>query len=262
MGSHADASGRAGRITSVRWNIVDQSSSVLVTPLRLVSFSDGSGFFATAERYSAAIVCAGGWPARRRQDERRGDPGVPRSGPRPPGRVDQRRRHAASRDDVVRDARRRDRVLDLRQVAEDREPAARSTTVGPRRDGRGLRAAEGRVDPGSGRARRRSRRGAALRRSRLRALLGTAERHGARGRAGDGRQARRRRRETGEDPELGPQQVGGCVLMGEMVTFPSNGGQAEGYLAVPGAGQGPGVVVIQEWWGLNQQIKEVCDRYA
>lgn len=50
--------------------------------------------------------------------------------------------------------------------------------------------------------------------------------------------------------------------MGEMVTFPSNGGQAEGYLAVPESGQGPGVVVIEEWWGLNQQIKEVCDRYA
>ena len=50
--------------------------------------------------------------------------------------------------------------------------------------------------------------------------------------------------------------------MGEMVTFPSNGGQAEGYLAVPEAGQGLGVVVIQEWWGLNQQIKEVCDRCA
>jgi carboxymethylenebutenolidase len=50
--------------------------------------------------------------------------------------------------------------------------------------------------------------------------------------------------------------------MGEMVTFPSNGGQAEGYLAVPDAGRGPGVVVIQEWWGLNDQIKEVCDRFA
>src|SRR5256885_5395313 len=50
--------------------------------------------------------------------------------------------------------------------------------------------------------------------------------------------------------------------MGEMVTFPSNGGQAEGYLAVPDSGSGPGVVVVQEWWGLNQQIKEVCDRYA
>ena len=50
--------------------------------------------------------------------------------------------------------------------------------------------------------------------------------------------------------------------MGEMVTFPSNGGQAEGYVAVPEAGSGPGVVVIQEWWGLNDQIKEVCDLYA
>src|SRR5207249_7965945 len=68
-GTHADASGRAGRITSVRWNIVDQSSSVLVTPFRLVSFSDGSGFFATAERYSAAIMCAYGRPSRRHQDE-------------------------------------------------------------------------------------------------------------------------------------------------------------------------------------------------
>jgi carboxymethylenebutenolidase len=50
--------------------------------------------------------------------------------------------------------------------------------------------------------------------------------------------------------------------MGEMVTFPSNGGDARGYLALPYNGQGPGVVVIEEWWGLNQQIKEVCDRYA
>lgn len=50
--------------------------------------------------------------------------------------------------------------------------------------------------------------------------------------------------------------------MGEMLTYASNGGQAEGYLAVPESGSGPGVVVIQEWWGLNQQIKEVVDRFA
>jgi carboxymethylenebutenolidase len=50
--------------------------------------------------------------------------------------------------------------------------------------------------------------------------------------------------------------------MGEMVTFPSNGGEAQGYLAAPIQGRGPGVVVIQEWWGLNEQIKDVCDRYA
>jgi carboxymethylenebutenolidase len=50
--------------------------------------------------------------------------------------------------------------------------------------------------------------------------------------------------------------------MGELVTFPSNGTDGQGYLAVPPSGSGPGVVVLQEWWGLNAQIKEVCDRFA
>jgi carboxymethylenebutenolidase len=51
-------------------------------------------------------------------------------------------------------------------------------------------------------------------------------------------------------------------MPGSSVTFPSNGTQTDGYLAVPGSGSGPGVVVIQEWWGLNDQIREVCDRFA
>src|SRR6201988_767880 len=50
--------------------------------------------------------------------------------------------------------------------------------------------------------------------------------------------------------------------MGETVVFASNGSQASGYLAVPEAGSGPGVVVIQEWWGLVDHIKDVCDRLA
>ena len=50
--------------------------------------------------------------------------------------------------------------------------------------------------------------------------------------------------------------------MGEMVSFPSNGTQGEGYLAVPASGSGAGVVVIQEWWGLNDQLKGVVDRLA
>ena len=50
--------------------------------------------------------------------------------------------------------------------------------------------------------------------------------------------------------------------MGEPVTFPSNGHEAGGYLAVPASGSGPGVVVIQEWWGLVPHIEDVCDRYA
>jgi carboxymethylenebutenolidase len=50
--------------------------------------------------------------------------------------------------------------------------------------------------------------------------------------------------------------------MGEMIEFPSNGSTAGGYLAVPAGGSGPGVVVIQEWWGLVEHIENVCDRFA
>jgi len=46
------------------------------------------------------------------------------------------------------------------------------------------------------------------------------------------------------------------------VTFSSAGGQAHGYLAVPESGQGPGVIVIQEWWGLTDHIRDVADRLA
>jgi carboxymethylenebutenolidase len=47
--------------------------------------------------------------------------------------------------------------------------------------------------------------------------------------------------------------------MGESVTFQSNGGTCEGYLA---GDSGPGVVVIQEWWGLVPHIRDVVDRFA
>jgi carboxymethylenebutenolidase len=46
------------------------------------------------------------------------------------------------------------------------------------------------------------------------------------------------------------------------VTFPSNGGTAHGYLATPASGSGPGVIVIQEWWGLTDHIVDVSDRLA
>ena len=39
--------------------------------------------------------------------------------------------------------------------------------------------------------------------------------------------------------------------MAETITFDSNGTEASGYLALPEAGTGPGVIVIQEWWGLD-----------
>ncbi|MEY2421836.1 MAG: carboxymethylenebutenolidase [Acidimicrobiaceae bacterium] len=50
--------------------------------------------------------------------------------------------------------------------------------------------------------------------------------------------------------------------MGEMVEFKSNGDTAGGYLAVPANGSGPGVIVVQEWWGLNPQMKGVADKLA
>jgi carboxymethylenebutenolidase len=50
--------------------------------------------------------------------------------------------------------------------------------------------------------------------------------------------------------------------MGQMVTFKSNGTDREGYLAVPGSRTGPGVVVIQEWWGLVPHIKKIADRLS
>ena len=46
------------------------------------------------------------------------------------------------------------------------------------------------------------------------------------------------------------------------VTFPSNGSTAHGYLKLPESGSGPGVVVIQEWWGLTDHIVDVTNRLA
>ena len=51
-------------------------------------------------------------------------------------------------------------------------------------------------------------------------------------------------------------------MVGKMVEFSSNGSTCEGYLAVPVSGSGPGVVVLQEWWGLVDHIMDVCDRFA
>jgi carboxymethylenebutenolidase len=50
--------------------------------------------------------------------------------------------------------------------------------------------------------------------------------------------------------------------VGEYVTYRSNGGSSEGYLASPASGSGPGVVVIQEWWGLVPHITSLADRFA
>jgi carboxymethylenebutenolidase len=38
--------------------------------------------------------------------------------------------------------------------------------------------------------------------------------------------------------------------------------QPDGYLAVPPAGEGPGVLVLHAWWGLNDSVKAFCRRLA
>ena len=46
------------------------------------------------------------------------------------------------------------------------------------------------------------------------------------------------------------------------VEFASNGDHAHGYLKKPAGGSGPGLVVIQEWWGLDDHIADLVDRFA
>ena len=50
--------------------------------------------------------------------------------------------------------------------------------------------------------------------------------------------------------------------MGSVIEFASNGSTDVGYLALPADGSGPGIVVIQEWWGLVDHIRDVCERFA
>ena len=49
---------------------------------------------------------------------------------------------------------------------------------------------------------------------------------------------------------------------GREIEFASDGDRVKGYLAAPASGRGPGVLVIQEWWGLVEHIRDVCDRFA
>src|SRR5476649_1168499 len=53
-------------------------------------------------------------------------------------------------------------------------------------------------------------------------------------------------------------------MKGSMIQFESHadGATYEGYLVKPDSGSGPGVIVIQEWWGLVDHIKDLADRFA
>src|SRR5580704_16366194 len=51
-------------------------------------------------------------------------------------------------------------------------------------------------------------------------------------------------------------------MRGEYIQFDNGADEVAGYLARPESGSGPGVVVIQEWWGLVPYIVDIADRFA
>ena len=50
--------------------------------------------------------------------------------------------------------------------------------------------------------------------------------------------------------------------MGDAITFSANGRTSGGYLARAGESTPRGIVVIQEWWGVDDHIQSVADRFA
>jgi len=46
------------------------------------------------------------------------------------------------------------------------------------------------------------------------------------------------------------------------IEFPTSAGPCPGYLASPSAERGPATIVLQEWWGLDEHIRSICDRLA
>ncbi|MBN9502466.1 MAG: hypothetical protein BGO01_13705 [Armatimonadetes bacterium 55-13] len=50
--------------------------------------------------------------------------------------------------------------------------------------------------------------------------------------------------------------------MGELISFDGGEKNYEGYLATASGGSGIGLIVLQEYWGLVDHIKDVCDRFA
>ena len=46
------------------------------------------------------------------------------------------------------------------------------------------------------------------------------------------------------------------------IEFPTSAGTSPGYLAVPTSGRGPATIVLQEWWGVEDHVRSICDRFA
>lgn len=50
--------------------------------------------------------------------------------------------------------------------------------------------------------------------------------------------------------------------MGRMITFKADGRAGDGYLATPKGARGPALIVIQEYWGLVDHIRDLCERFS
>lgn len=50
--------------------------------------------------------------------------------------------------------------------------------------------------------------------------------------------------------------------MGSIIQFASNGNMESGYYAPASGGMGPGIIVLQEWWGIVPHIISVVERFS
>jgi carboxymethylenebutenolidase len=66
---------------------------------------------------------------------------------------------------------------------------------------------------------------------------------------------------SGLDPDRAD-VMGGSPMDAQRTAFPARGGTTEAYLARPDGGEGPGIIVLQEWWGLVPHIEDLCRRFA
>ena len=46
------------------------------------------------------------------------------------------------------------------------------------------------------------------------------------------------------------------------IEFATSAGTTSGYLAAPSGGNGLATIVLQEWWGLDDSVRSICDRFA
>lgn len=56
----------------------------------------------------------------------------------------------------------------------------------------------------------------------------------------------------------------GYSVTTQTVSYPGNGGTADGFLARPddGGAQHPGLILVQEWWGIDSHIKDLAQQIA